>query len=117
MEIGHKAPNPPFQKKAVDVFFPPEAANDFPVAMQVSQRHGVVYLVTKFGFIHLYDLESGACIYMNRISGETIFTTAEYEAQNGIIGVNRKGQVLSVAVDDDAIVNYVTRGSHWRRSP
>ena len=27
--------NTPFQKKAVDVFFPPEAQNDFPVAMQV----------------------------------------------------------------------------------
>ena len=25
----------PFPKKAVDVFFPPEAQNDFPVAMQV----------------------------------------------------------------------------------
>jgi clathrin heavy chain len=109
VEIGHKAPNPPFQKKAVDVFFPPEAANDFPVAMQVSQRHGIVYLVTKFGFIHLYDLESGQCIYMNRISGETIFTTAEYELLSGMIGVNRKGQVLSVAVDDETIVSYVTR--------
>ena len=29
--------NSPFQKKAVDVFFPPEAQNDFPVAMQVGQ--------------------------------------------------------------------------------
>ncbi len=29
---------------------------------------------------------------MNRISGETIFVTAELEATNGIIGVNRKGQ-------------------------
>jgi hypothetical protein len=28
--------NQPFVKKAVDVFFPPEAQNDFPVAMQVS---------------------------------------------------------------------------------
>ncbi len=28
--------NQPFQKKAVDVFFPPEAQNDFPVAMQVT---------------------------------------------------------------------------------
>lgn len=31
--------NTPFQKKAVDVFFPPEAQNDFPVAMQVSSCH------------------------------------------------------------------------------
>lgn len=28
--------NQPFPKKAVDVFFPPEAQNDFPVAMQVT---------------------------------------------------------------------------------
>ena len=78
--------------------------------MQVSQKHGIVYLVTKFGFIHLYELETGACIYMNRISGETIFTTAEYEQLNGIIGVNRKGQVLSVSVDEDTIVPYIQRG-------
>ncbi|EJD07554.1 clathrin heavy chain [Fomitiporia mediterranea MF3/22] len=107
VEIDHQAADPVFSKKAVDVFFPPEATNDFPVAMQVSKKHGIVFLVTKFGFIHLYDLESGACVYMNRISGETIFVTAEHEATNGIIGVNRKGQVLSVSVDEGAIIPYI----------
>lgn len=33
------------------------------------------------------------CIYMNRISAETIFVTAPHEATSGIIGVNKKGQV------------------------
>ncbi|KAL0060881.1 Clathrin heavy chain [Marasmius tenuissimus] len=107
VEIDHQAPDPPFTKKAVDVYFPPEATNDFPVAMQVSLKHGIVYLVTKYGFIHLYDLETGACVYMNRISGETIFVTAEHEATNGIIGVNKKGQVLSVNVDEQTIVPYI----------
>ncbi|KAI0924037.1 hypothetical protein AcV5_009400 [Taiwanofungus camphoratus] len=107
IEIDHQAPDPPFTKKAVDVYFPPEATNDFPVAMQVSKKHGIVYLVTKYGFIHLYDLESGACIYMNRISGETMFVTAEHEATNGIIGVNKKGQVLSVNVDEQTIIPYI----------
>ncbi|TFK74892.1 clathrin heavy chain [Pluteus cervinus] len=106
VEIDHAAPDPPFVKKAVDVFFPAEATNDFPVAMQVSRKHGIVYLVTKFGFIHLYDLETGVCVYMNRISGETIFVTAEHEATNGIIGVNKKGHVLSVNVDEQTIVPY-----------
>ncbi|KAF5383731.1 hypothetical protein D9615_003688 [Tricholomella constricta] len=107
VEIDHAAPDPPFVKKAVDVYFPPEATNDFPVAMQVSKKHGIVYLVTKYGFIHLYDLETGACVYMNRISGETIFVTAEHEATNGIIGVNKKGQVLSVNVDEQTIIPYI----------
>ena len=53
----------------------------------------MVFLITKYGYIHLYDLETGTCIYMNRISGETIFVTAPHEATSGIIGVNRKGQV------------------------
>ncbi|XP_048742391.2 clathrin heavy chain 1 isoform X2 [Ostrea edulis] len=109
IEVG-QAPqgNQPFTKKAVDVFFPPEAQNDFPVAMQMSQKHGVAFLITKYGYIHLYDIETGTCIYMNRISGDTIFVTAPHEATSGIIGVNRKGQVLSVSVEEDNIVQYVT---------
>jgi clathrin heavy chain len=108
IEVGTPASgNQPFQKKAVDVFFPPEAQTDFPVAMQVSTKYDVVYLITKFGYIHLYDLETGTCIYMNRISGETIFVTAVHEMSSGIIGVNRKGQVLSVAVDEAAVVPYI----------
>lgn len=38
IEVGQPAAgNQPFTKKNVDVFFPPEAQNDFPVAMQVSR--------------------------------------------------------------------------------
>ena len=72
--------NQAFTKKTVDVFFPPEAANDFPVAMQTSAKYDVIYLITKYGYIHLYDIETGTCIYMNRISAETIFVTAPHDA-------------------------------------
>lgn len=65
----------------------------FSFSPQIGSKHGVIYLITKYGYIHLYDLESGVCIYMNRISAETIFVTAPHEASSGIIGVNKKGQV------------------------
>ncbi|RDW67834.1 putative clathrin heavy chain [Coleophoma cylindrospora] len=107
VEVDHQASNPAFAKKAVDVYFPQEAVNDFPVAMQVSQKYSVIYLVTKYGFIHLYDLESGTCIFMNRISSETIFITAQDSESAGLVGVNRKGQVLSVAVDETTIIPYL----------
>jgi clathrin heavy chain len=109
IEIDHKEGAPAFTKKAVDVYFPPESANDFPVSMQISAKYDVIFLVTKFGFVHLYDLESGTCIYMNRISGDTIFVTADYEPTSGMIGVNRKGQVLSVSVDQSTIIPYIMK--------
>ncbi|XP_029719221.2 clathrin heavy chain [Aedes albopictus] len=99
--------NTAFTKKAVDVFFPPEAQSDFPVAMQVSPKYDVIYLITKYGYIHMYDIETGTCIYMNRISADTIFVTAPHESSGGIIGVNRKGQVLSVTVDEEQIIPYI----------
>jgi hypothetical protein len=55
----------------------------------------------------MYDIETATCIYMNRISGDTIFVTAPHEATGGIIGVNRKGQVLSVTVEEENIIPYI----------
>ncbi|KAG0798102.1 hypothetical protein G6F22_004554 [Rhizopus arrhizus] len=107
IEVDHQEGNPPFQKKAVEVYFPPEAVSDFPVSMQISHKYGIIFLVTKMGYIHLYDLETGTCIFMNRISGETVFVTAEHEPSSGIIGVNKKGQVLSVSIDEDNIIPYI----------
>ncbi|CAH1111845.1 unnamed protein product [Psylliodes chrysocephalus] len=113
IEVGQSpAGNQPFTKKTVDVFFPPEAQNDFPVAMQVSGKYDVIYLITKYGYIHMYDIESGTCIYMNRISSETIFVTAPHESTGGIIGVNRRGQVLSVSVDEENIIRYINTVLH-----
>ena len=53
IEVG-QAPqgNQPFTKKAVDVFFPPEAQNDFPVAMQVNPALFtllIMLLLTNYG--------------------------------------------------------------------
>ena len=107
VEIDHQQGNPVFVKRNVDVYFPAEATNDFPVAMQVSQKYSIIYLVTKYGFIHLYDLETGQVIFMNRISSETIFTTCADSEAAGIVGINRKGQVLSVSVDEANIINYL----------
>ncbi|KAH7326337.1 clathrin heavy chain-like protein [Stachybotrys elegans] len=107
IEVDHPESNPVFQKKAVDIFFPPEATNDFPVALQISQKYGVIFMVTKYGFIHLYDLETATLIFMNRISSETIFTTCVDNDSTGIVAINRKGQVLFVTVDETTAIPYL----------
>ncbi|KAK0417358.1 hypothetical protein QR680_012963 [Steinernema hermaphroditum] len=110
IEVGTPATgNNAFQKKQVDVYFPSEAQSDFPVAMQASAKHGLVYLVTKYGYVHLYDIETGTCIFMNRISSDTVFITTEYTLTGGIMGVNRKGQVLSVSINEQTMIPYVTQ--------
>ncbi len=47
-----RAGTPPLKKNA-ELFFPPEFADDFPVAMQISDKYGLVYVITKLGAILL----------------------------------------------------------------
>ncbi|ANZ76904.1 BA75_04107T0 [Komagataella pastoris] len=107
IEIDHQEGAPVFQKKNVDIFFPADAANDFPVSVHVSQKYGIVYLLTKYGFIHLYDVESSTSLFVNRISAEPVFTAASYNNGTGIIAINRSGQVLTVDLSRESFIPYI----------
>ena len=80
--------------QAVEFRFPREAQGDFPVAMETSEKYNCVFMITKLGYLYLFDLMSGKTIYMNRISGSTIFTTVRHDGVSGLMGVNTNGQVL-----------------------
>ena len=54
----------------------------------------IAFMITRFGYLHVFDMMTATTIYMNRISTETIFVTAPQLSSNGIVGVNRQGQVL-----------------------
>ncbi|KRY40992.1 Clathrin heavy chain 1 [Trichinella spiralis] len=109
VEVGTASgKNATYTKKVVDLFFPAEGQHDFPIAMQGSEKHGVIFIITKCGYIHVYDVEFAVCIYMNRISNETIFVTTEYQLTSGILGITTKGQVLSVSIDEQNVIPYIT---------
>ncbi|CAH6722457.1 clathrin heavy chain [[Candida] jaroonii] len=107
IEIDHIEGNPPFPKKTVDIFFPPDAANDFPISLQASNQYGIVYILTKYGFIHLFDMETGSNLFVNRITADPVFTASSFKDGTGLITINKSGQVLCVEVSKDRIVPYV----------
>ena len=62
-------------------------------SQQASSKHGILYMITKYGYVHLFDIESGFSIFTVRISTDTVFITTEYTVNNGVLGINRSGQV------------------------
>ncbi|KAK7849835.1 clathrin heavy chain 1 [Quercus suber] len=108
IELGAQPGKPSFTKKQADLFFPPDFADDFPVSMQVSQKYGLIYVITKLGLLFVYDLETATAVYRNRISPDPIFLTSEAASVGGFYAVNRRGQVLLATVNEDTIVKFVS---------
>ncbi|ONK67911.1 uncharacterized protein A4U43_C05F5080 [Asparagus officinalis] len=108
IELGAQPGKPGFSKKQADLFFPPDFADDFPVAMQISHKYGLIYVITKLGLLFVYDLETATAVYRNRISPDPIFLTAEASSIGGFYAINRKGQVLLATVNEATLVPFVS---------
>ena len=108
IELGAPAGQTPFTKRTSELFFPPEYADDFPVVMQVSEKYGVIYIVTKGGLLFVYDLETATPVYRAPISQEPVFVGTESSSTGGLYVVNRGGQVLLVTLNEAAVVPFVS---------
>jgi clathrin heavy chain len=97
--------SPAFQRVAGMIRY--EDPNDFPTAVQVSEKHNVVYILSKMGYIFIFDIATGTEIFKSRISETALFVNQEHKESGGIIGVNRAGQVLLLALDEANVVNYI----------
>lgn len=60
---------------------------------QISEKYGLVYVITKLGLLFVYDLDTATAVYRNRISPDPIFLAAASDSTGGILAINRRGQV------------------------
>eukprot|EP00746_Dinoflagellata_sp_MGD_P128868 gnl/MRDRNA2_/MRDRNA2_63153_c0_seq1.p1 gnl/MRDRNA2_/MRDRNA2_63153_c0~~gnl/MRDRNA2_/MRDRNA2_63153_c0_seq1.p1 ORF type:complete len:1693 (+),score=391.73 gnl/MRDRNA2_/MRDRNA2_63153_c0_seq1:1-5079(+) len=97
---------PPF-KVCTDIAMPPEAPNDFAVAMHLSEKYGVVFMITKAGYLFIFDVQCGQMLVRTQISQETVFISTYSTRNGGAIFVNRKGIAMSVTVNEQVLVGYI----------
>eukprot|EP01038_Epipyxis_sp_PR26KG_P012690 gene12690-17015_t len=109
MEVGRDktAPGGVFRVTPQNIPVAPDAPNDFPVTMNASKKHGMVYMISKMGYLFLFDIFSGKPVYRARITTDTVFSATEHNASGGILGITRKGQVLLVSLNEQTLVPYI----------
>ena len=109
MEVGRdkNAPGGVFRVQPRDIPIPPDAANDFPVVMNVSRKHDILYMISKMGYLYLFDIHSGKIVYMARVTTDTTFVAAEHTSTGGILGITRRGSVMHIGISEANLVPYI----------
>ena len=98
MEIGKSTEEQGYQKKVVDIVFSAETG-EFPVSMRISEKY--IYIVTKQGYVYVYDVKNVVLICKKRLSSDVIFVTTLHPPSGGILGIDRKGSVFVVNVEEN----------------
>ena len=91
MEIGKPKEGMTKFRKNGEFSTPPEAAADFPLAIQPSETNGVAFIITKMGYLYIFELSTCSLLFRNRVSETLIFQTVRNTKTDGMLGVNRNG--------------------------
>jgi len=110
MEVGKdkNAEGGVFKLPPRDIPFPADAQDDFPVSLLAARSYDILHLITKKGYLYLFDIHSGQMIFCNRITTDTVFVSAPTSDGTGVVGVTAgKGQVLQIAINPNSLVPYL----------
>lgn len=61
-EIGAPKEGSQKFKRKVELPLSTEFANDLPVFMHIARKHGLLYIVTRFGFLYIYEISTPALV-------------------------------------------------------
>jgi len=71
------------------------------------EKYGVVFIVTKFGYLYMYEVSTAVLLFRQRITDSLIFVAAKNPTTDGMICINKAGQVLSINVDEKNFIPYL----------
>lgn len=109
IEVGKdkSAPGGVFRLAPQDLPVAADAAADFPVAVQAS-KSDIVYVVTKMGYVYLFDLHTGGVIFRNRFSETPVFAAVHHSTSGGVMTVSVKaGAVSVIKINEGTVVSYI----------
>ncbi|KZW01280.1 clathrin heavy-chain terminal domain-containing protein [Exidia glandulosa HHB12029] len=96
-----------FGTRTYPLNFPHDAYNDYPISIHVSSPLGIIFLTTRLGFLHLYDMETGEQLISQRITRHKVLCTAQCDDGAGIMLVDENYNATGVTINDDNIIPYL----------
>ncbi|KAL0478592.1 hypothetical protein AKO1_008154 [Acrasis kona] len=96
-----------------------QTPEDFPFMIEVVERVGCVFVLSKFGMIYLFDIESGTLIHKQKITSgqDSVFCGCKYRADpqrkmlEGVICITKAGAVVGVQIDFKLLMSNLMRSN------
>ena len=89
-----------------------EINGDFPVLIQDCPKFGVIFIITKHGFLYMYEISTVSLIYKSKISEHRCFVSTRNTSTDGMFVINKGGQVFAIDVAKQNLIPYINSLEH-----
>lgn len=94
-------------KKNTEIVYDSSTPGDFPISLIVAEKYGLLYIVTKFGFIYIYEMSTVEQIYKARLSNQAIFVVAKNLTNDGILALGKNGSLYGGMIDEQGLIPHL----------
>ena len=87
---------------------PIAADADVPASMVVSAKHDFILMLTKHGFLFMFDIHSATTLFRTQVCQESVIATTPHTETNGIMCVTlTRGIVFTLSVNERNLAPFV----------
>ncbi|GFO29671.1 clathrin heavy chain 1 [Plakobranchus ocellatus] len=80
---------------------------DFPISVEISVDYGLLFVVTKYGYLYICDMETAMCLCCTRVAVDVTFAAVLNTNTQGLLAITRGGQVITVDIKKDGFISYL----------
>jgi clathrin heavy chain len=81
---------------------------DFPVLAQDCPKFGVLFIITKFGYLFMYEVSTCSLLYRHKLTDQLCVVATRNPATDGMIVINKAGVVYSINVEENSLIPFIT---------
>eukprot|EP00978_Attheya_sp_CCMP212_P015550 scaffold40082_cov55-Attheya_sp.AAC.1 len=109
MEVGRDpTKGAPFRLPPTSIPVPADAQADFPVSLVVDAKDDLAFLLTKMGYVYMFDIHTGKTLYRAKITQDTVFCTCPQDSTGAVFGITvRRGQLFRLQLNGQSLVPYI----------
>ncbi|RUS81436.1 hypothetical protein EGW08_010820 [Elysia chlorotica] len=80
---------------------------DFPITVEISVDYGLLFVMTKYGYLYICDMETAMCLCCTRVAVDVTFSAVLNTNTQGLLAITRGGQVITVDIKKDGFISYL----------
>lgn len=110
MEIGNPAPGAAKFKISANLQMAQDG--DFPVLMQDVPKYGVLFIITKFGYLYMYEVSTGSLLHRQKFTDQLCIVATRNPKTDGMVVINKAGSIFAINVEEATLVPYINSAGH-----